>query len=427
MATRALLMASQPKRGEYQASVYRYGQAIRREAQTTRYPNRWLWRQQRFRPPRHHRRTQAAIALQQTLLQIEQDRFGLTERELELRSFDQQRLEVEAELKKNLADIQRDNITAESKALASTLAKLEAETDLQQIKNEQQLYEAAIAADIQQQITDLETQIAVEMAITDEMKEQAIWLVESQEIQAGPGSEADKNRLIDAEKRLKEARDGNQGVSGYMKQLQSELMDTEGMIVSLAQTVETELASAMSTAITGLIDGTTTAEEALTTMLQNIGKAFIDMATQMIAKAIILKALGVMFPGSDGTVGGGAAAIGAVAGNATGGVIPPNGMSIVGEQGPELIQAGPTPMKVLNNNQTEALERYAPGSRPGLYPSTDNVDISYSVTEINSMRFVTEEQLRAGMQQRKQGATLGEAKAFNAMRNKRSTRQTLGI
>ena len=150
------------------------------------------------------------------------------------------------------------------------------------------------------------------------------------------------------------------------------------------------------------------------------------MATQMIAKAIILKA-GRDVP-ADGTVGGGAAAIGAVAGNATGGVIPPNGMSIVGEQGPELIQAGPTPMKVLNNNQTEALERYAPGSRPGLYPSTDNVDISYSVTEINSMRFVTEEQLRAGMQQAtKQGATLGEAKAFNAMRNKRSTRQTLGI
>ena len=262
------------------------------------------------------------------------------------------------------------------------------------------------------------------------------------EIQAGPGSEVDKKRLIDAENRLKEARDGNQGVSGYMKQLQSELMDTEGMIVSLAQTVETELASAMSTAITGLIDGTQTAEEAFQTMFANIGKAFIDMAMQMIAKALILKALGVMFPGADaaGGAAAGAAGIGgelssaAAAGwptarpRATGGVIPPNGTAIVGEQGPELIQAGPTPMKVLNNNHTEALGRYAPGSRPGLYPSTDSVDISYSVTEINSMRFVTEEQLRAGMQQAtKQGATLGEAKAFNAMRNKRSTRQTLGI
>ena len=125
--------------------------------------------------------------MQRTLLEIEQQRFGLTERELELRSFDQQRQTVEAELKKELADIQRDNITAESKALATTLAKLEAETDLQQIKNEQQRYEDAIAADIQQQITDLETQIAVEEAITDEMREQAILAARIAEIQNGPG------------------------------------------------------------------------------------------------------------------------------------------------------------------------------------------------------------------------------------------------
>ena len=41
------------------------------------------------------------------------------------------------------------------------------------------------------------------------MKEQAILAGRIAEIQAGPGSEADKKRLIDAENRLKEARDGN--------------------------------------------------------------------------------------------------------------------------------------------------------------------------------------------------------------------------
>ena len=80
------------------------------------------------------------------------------------------------------------------------------------------------------------------------MKEQAILAARIAEIQNGPGEEGDKQRLIDAEKRLKEARDGNQGISGYMKQLQEELLDTEAMIVSLAQTVETELATAMSSA-----------------------------------------------------------------------------------------------------------------------------------------------------------------------------------
>ena len=71
------------------------------------------------------------------------------------------------------------------------------------------------------------------------------------------------------------------------------------MITSLAQTVETELANAMSSAITGVITGTTTVEEAMSTMFANIAKAFIDMATQMIAKALILKALGAL--GGGGT------------------------------------------------------------------------------------------------------------------------------
>ena len=60
-----------------------------------------------------------------------------------------------------------------------------------------------------------------------------------------------------------------------MKQLEKELMDTEAMIVSLAGTVETELASAMSSAIVGLIDGTTTTEEAFATMFKNIGRRLL--------------------------------------------------------------------------------------------------------------------------------------------------------
>ena len=101
---------------------------------------------------------------------------------------------------------------------------------------------------------------------------------------------------------------------------------------------------------------------------------------------------------------------------------------MVGEQGPELVYSGSTPMSVVNNNQTEALGRYAPGSRPGLYDTPDNFDISYNVTEINSMRFVTEEQLMQGMEQAtRQGAKMGELKTLSSMRNKRSARQTLGI
>ena len=84
---------------------------------------------------------------------------------------------------------------------------------------------------------------------------------------------------------------GGGKIQQYMDNLKTELADTEGMVVSLAQTVEGEIGSAMSNAITGLIDGTQTAQEAFSQMFKNIGKAFIDMATQMIAKALVMKAL----------------------------------------------------------------------------------------------------------------------------------------
>ena len=47
-----------------------------------------------------------------------------------------------------------------------------------------------------------------------------------------------------------------------------------------------------------------TVEEAMSEMFANIGKAFIDMATQMIAKALVMKALNILLPGIGGGGGG---------------------------------------------------------------------------------------------------------------------------
>ena len=118
--------------------------------------------------------------------------------------------------------------------------------------------------------------------------------------EVGSTGEGQKQRAADADQ-------GSNKLQNYMDQLQTELADTEGMIVSLAQTVEGEIGSAMSNAITGLIDGTKTAQEAFADMFKNIGKAFIDMATQMIAKALVMKALGILTGGLGG--GGGLGSI----------------------------------------------------------------------------------------------------------------------
>ena len=370
-----------------------------------------------------------------TLLEIEKSRTGLTQQQLEATEFDRQRLEVNAELTERLKDIQLENITATSKIKSEELARLEAKRELLAIDNAQQQFEAAIASDIQQQITDLETQIAVEEAITDEMKEQAILAARIAEIQAGPGTEVDKKRLIDAEERLKRARDGNQGVSGYMKQLQAELMDTEAMIVSLAGTVETELASAMSTAIVGLIDGTTTAEEAFATMFKNIGQAFIDMATQMIAKALIMKALGILFPGSSnaGAYGTGAEApltgglnFGSAFMRASGGPVAGNTPYLVGERGPELFVPSGGGNVINNADSRAALDRYTPNSAVN-YSSSLSITTG-PVMQMDNDQYIRREDFERGLRQASEdGAKRGEAMTLRRLKNSRSTRSTLGM
>ena len=207
------------------------------------------------------------------------------------------------------------------------------------------------------------------------------------------------------------------------------------MIVSLAQTIEGEIGSAMSNAIIGVVTGTGTVQEAMSTMFANIGKAFIDMATQMIAKALILKALGVIVPGA-GAASSAAASTGpqsaAVSagwpGNLNyenGGAVRPNGTYLVGERGPELLSLGNQPGYV-HRNTSEVMDRYRGGGSGG--GAASNVSVNYNVTEINEMRFVTEEQFRAGMTQAaRDGARRGEASTFRTLRNSRSNRARVGL
>lgn len=386
---------------------------------------------------------QAAIAAQRVLLEIEQQRFGLTERELELRSFDEERRRVEAELAKELAQIQNDNITAESKILASTLAQLKAKTDLQQIDNQQQLAQSAISQDMQKQLEDLELQIAIEEAITDEMRDQIRLAARIKEIQDGPGSEGDKQKLIDAENRLQAARDGNQGVSGYMKQLESELMNTEAMIVSLAQTVETELSSAMSSAITGLITGTQTAEEAFAQMFANIGKAFIDMATQMIAKALVLKALGILTGGtSGGTTMSNGTAVNWTSPDA--GVLGSLGFSeggfVTGPTSAVIGEAGESEYVIPASKMDGAMARYSSGARgESVVSGADSdssgggvavadaplsINISGGVTQMGGTDYIRKDELPSIINQ---SSKAGEARALRRLRQSPSTRRSIGL
>ena len=214
------------------------------------------------------------------------------------------------------------------------------------------------------------------------------------------------------------------------------------MIVSLAQTVVTELGSAMSTALVGLIDGTKTAQEAFADMFKNIGKAFIDMATQIIAKQLVmialqslLKALGggtgikgvnTMTPASvsDYMPGGSSFAGGGYTGNG------PRYGGIDGQGGfPAILHPQETVIDHASSSsgsRQEAMAMYSMSNRESDPGGSMSSTINYTgpTLNFNGDDYIPRSeapQLVAA------GAKQGEQRALNRLRQSRSTRSKLGM
>jgi len=226
-------------------------------------------------------------------------------------------------------------------------------------------------------------------------------------------------------------------ITKQMDQLKAELTDTEGMIVSLAQTVEAEIGSAMSSAITGLITGTKTAEEAFSEMFANIGKAFIDMATQMIAKAMVMKVLGILSPGASG---GGSmpwqAAPPGFTPFAEGGYVTGPTNAVIGEGGqPEYV--------IPESKMAAAMASYSAGARgEQVLGGNDSAgggeggsvvySPSFETVSIGGESYVTTAQMNQAMEQgmaaaAKRGAAMSKTQIYSEFRNNRSTRQRLAL
>jgi len=210
---------------------------------------------------------------------------------------------------------------------------------------------------------------------------------------------------------------------------QNQLMEKYGFIAN-------EAATAMSSAVQSIVTGTGSVEQAFSDMFANIGKAFIDMATKMIAQALAMKALGILtsaFGGgaSDGDGGNIFTDILSRGGlRANGGPVSANTPYVVGEKGPELFVPGASG-SITNNQQFEAarasMSFYGGGSGTPAY--SPNIQ---ATTMPDGMQYVTVEQMnstvKAGMKvAANQGAAGGNALTMNKLRNSRSQRSKIGL
>ena len=80
----------------------------------------------------------------------------------------------------------------------------------------------------------------------------------------------------------------------------------------------------------------------------------------------------------------------------------------------------------MSNDVLDALSRNRPTSSGGAASQT--VNVNYNVTEVNGMRFVTEDQFRAGLDQAaKTGAKMGQSMTISTLKNSRSQRSKIGL
>jgi hypothetical protein len=371
-------------------------------------------------------------------------------------------LKIEAELEGEIARIKAQKFSTAEEINRITLAENQATDKLLQLDLQRAIEQNERQKSFEETLKSLEYEVRYEEAITREQRNQLELEEAIRKAQGNKFTPQQQKQIADVTKRRQEQQ---RPIRQYMKQLEDSLNDTEGQIVQLAQAIETELGSAMSNAITGLVTGTQTVEEAFSQMFANIGKAFIDMATQLLAQQLILSIFKMIMgptPGGgglpgfsmEGTLAGEGIFTGAGPFKFAEGGYPPVGQpSIVGEEGPELFVPG-QPGMIVPNDVFEATRSAIGGGGGGSAAFDENREALNSVTTLNRERqverlltsgatsteirysrvgsgdlpFVTEENmLQATRVAAQEGARLGQARTLAALKNNPGTRRSVGI
>jgi len=225
--------------------------------------------------------------------------------------------------------------------------------------------------------------------------------------------------------------------------LQDELIKLTN-IGNIAVSVADSIGTAFSQAFQGIISGTMTAQEALASFFKSVGDAFIQMASEIIAKQItmiilqtILKALGGAGGGMSTSTGFGAGDTSHWAniqntpmlklpGKAGGGAVKAATPYLVGERGPELFVPG-TSGGVMSNSDLRASMGAAPGSSGGPV-----LNMSFETSTINGVEYVSRDQLEAAMAQTRRqaardGAQRGMSMTLDRLQQSPSTRKRVGF
>ena len=252
----------------------------------------------------------------------------------------------------------------------------------------------------------------------------------------------------------------------YMDGLQESIDDTQGQLVAMASAVESAIGSAFNEIVNDVISGNANIAESFSKMFAQIGKAFIKMATEMIAKALVLKALQALGVPIMAPTGFNAAStpLGAGGGNVGGiGTLGPNfgiaqetvaGINPVASNGisafsgaaslfspsnPGTVQATPetgvafeTAQDSMQSSRQVMVDQAQTRREDNFYEAAGDpesslnqaIEVRYDSTVINETRYVTAEEFEKGVS----AATVNaRAQAFKDLKNRPAARAKVGM
>ena len=193
-------------------------------------------------------------------------------------------------------------------------------------------------------------------------------------------------------------------------QAETELRDYMGEAIEQSAR---RVGSAIEDGIVGSLNAAITGAKSLNEVLQETAsKLFMDIGRIFIRAGI--NGLGAGF---------------GIPGFADGGTIKPNSLAVVGENGPELVTTGPSPLQVFSNQQSQQAVQTAFSPSQSYVPGNSQpINVNFQSETIAGKEYVTADQFQIGIREAaKQGAQMGEARTMASLKNNRSARARIGI
>jgi TP901 family phage tail tape measure protein len=301
-------------------------------------------------------------------------------------------------------------------------------------------------------IADLNLELALKTATTEQEREQLRIAAERAKLEAQfkglPQSQIDQITGLQAQ--VAAPLTDVQKIDQHIGKLKDEIADLTS-ISNIAITSAEGIGKAFAQSFQGLISGSMTAKEALSSFFKSVADMFLEMAAQIIAKQItmiilqtILKALGAVGGGggaelSSGFDAGGASALPTdsagwsqsfatkLPGRAAGGPVTSQQPYMVGERGPELFVPG-TGGSVVNNSDLRSAMNGGSGASSG----SPVLNMSFQSTSINGVEYVSRDQLEQAMEQTRRdasrdGAKRGMTMTLDKLQQSPSTRSRVGM